>query len=340
MRVAIIGAGVAGLAAARSLQNNGINVTLFDKSRGPGGRMATRRIDDLAFDHGAQYFTVRDDRFRRQVHLWLQEGIVKEWRGSIGSVKNGTVQKKSVSTVRYVGAPRMSAITRSMSARLDIKFKTRIIDSHFDGSHWEITDENQMTYGSYDALVITTPPTQALPFLDQSPALKREIECIIMQPCWAVMASFNRPLPLSSDGLFVEDSPLSWICRNNSKPGRPESESWVLHGSPEWSSDHLEKKPDEILPLLLTAFFEATGLKSVKPDFAKAHRWRYALAENPLTQEYFWDEENRLAVCGDWCNGSRIEGAYLSGVSAAGRLAGLPDALQKPAPREESMRLR
>jgi len=332
MRVAIIGAGLAGLAAARSLQNNGINVTLFDKSRGPGGRMATRRVEDMAFDHGAQYFTVRDDRFQRQVHSWLQEGIAQEWQGSIGTVKDGTIQKKNVSTTRYVGVPRMSAITRSMSASLDIKFKTRIIDSHFDGHQWEITDENQMIYSNYDALIITTPPDQALPFLDRSPILKKEVASINMQPCWAVMASFSSPLPISIDGLFVEDSPLSWICRNNSKPERPRSESWVLHGSPEWSSNHLEKNADEILPLLLAAFFDAAGIETTKPDFAKAHRWRYALAENPSTQEHFWDESNRLAVCGDWCNGSRIEGAYLSGVAAAGRIAGLPDTLKETAP--------
>ena len=164
MRVAIIGAGLAGLAAARSLQNNGINVTLFDKSRGPGGRMATRRVDELAFDHGAQYFTVRDDRFRRQVDSWLQEGVVQEWQGSIGTAKYGTVQEKHVSTSRYVGTPRMSAITRSMSVSLDIKFQTRIIESHFDGNLWEVTDENQITYNNYDALIITTPPAQHSPF--------------------------------------------------------------------------------------------------------------------------------------------------------------------------------
>ena len=330
MRVAIIGAGLAGLAAARSLQNNGINVTLFDKSRGPGGRMATRRVDELAFDHGAQYFTVRDDRFRRQVDSWLQEGVVQEWQGSIGTAKYGTVQEKHVSTSRYVGTPRMSAITRSMSVSLDIKFQTRIIESHFDGNLWEVTDENQITYNNYDALIITTPPAQALPFLGQSPNLKKEVEEIIMRPCWAVMASFKSSLPLPIDGLFVEASPLSWICRNNSKPGRPNSESWVLHGSPDWSSEHLEQNAEEVLPLLLTAFFEATGLEKIEPDYAKAHRWRYALAQNPLAQEHLWDGENQLAVCGDWCNKSRIEGAYLSGVAAAGRVAGLPTTLKEP----------
>ena len=81
---------------------------------------------------------------------------------------------------------------------------------------------------------------------------------------------------------------------------------------------------------MLTAFFEATGLEKIEPDYAKAHRWRYALAQNPLAQEHLWDGENQLAVCGDWCNSSRIEGAYLSGVAAAGRVAGLPTTLKEP----------
>lgn len=325
INIAIIGAGMAGLSAARSLQNNGLRAKLFDKSRGPGGRMSTRRADHLAFDHGAQYFTVKDARFGGQVNSWIQDGIVESWNGNIGTASEGLLEEKTVSPVRYVGKPRMSAITRHMSTSLDITYKTRVLHADFNNEKWTLFDNNQGNLGEYDALIVTTPPEQALPFLSKSPTLEDKVKHIQMLPCWAVMAAFEQPLPIPFDGLFLHNNPLSWACRNSSKPGRLHYETWVLHGSPEWSTKHLELKPEEVLPRLLSAFTDAIGIKLNRPVFSKAHRWRYALAETPSFDECLWDEEKNLAVCGDWCNGSRVEGAYLSGIAAAGRIAGLPD---------------
>ena len=324
LNAAIIGAGISGLSAARSLLANGLQVTVFEKSRGPGGRMATRRIDSKAFDHGAQYFTVRDARFHRQVESWIQSGIVSEWDGEIGTLLRGTYLPKDVPTVRYVGTPRMSSITRHLSKDIDIRYTTRVQRVNFASRKWQLADADSIDLGSYDALIVTTPPLQALPFLDQSPSLKLQVDKVNMLPCWAAMVSFAHSLEIPFDGLFVHENPLSWICRNSNKPGRPQQEAWILHASPDWSILHLEDEPNDILHNLLTNFFETTGLIPIEPTFATAHRWRYALAEHPLQTEHLWDAELRLAICGDWCNGSRVEGAYLSGIAAAGRVIGLP----------------
>ncbi|MEM6337960.1 MAG: FAD-dependent oxidoreductase, partial [Bacteroidota bacterium] len=127
-------------------------------------------------------------------------------------------------------------------------------------------------------------------------------------------------LPLDVDGAFVHDSPLSWVARNTSKPGRPEPETWVLHASPEWSTAHLEEEKDAVAPQLLEAFFEAAGIAPVEPAFATAHRWRYAQVGNPLNEGCLWDQATRLGVAGDWCNGSRVEGAFMSGFLLAEKL--------------------
>ena len=282
--------------------------------------MATRRVDELAFDHGAQYFTARDPRFHKEVTSWLAEGHAQEWHGSIGVARHGLFEPKEASPIRYVGTPRMSAITRHMATNLDITFNTRVHAAELDSNRWLLFDENQSKLGCFDALIITTPPLQALPFLAQFPSLKKEVVHAKMLPCWAAMVSFEYPLSIPHDGLFVQNSALSWICRNNSKPGRPQIESWVLHGSPEWSTRHVELEAPEALARLVTAFSKATGLDMPSPVFAKAHRWRYAIAESPLHLGCLWDKDNKLAVCGDWCNGSRIEGAFLSGVAAADRI--------------------
>ena len=327
LHVAIIGAGMAGLAAARTLQSNGAQVKVFDKSRGPGGRMATRRVDKQAFDHGAQYFTVRDERFRRYVQSWIQDGHVQQWDGTIGTLEpEGNYTEKDISTIRYVGTPRMSSITRHMARDLDIRFKTRVHHAEFSEDQWHLADNEQHSLGAYDALIVTTPPLQALPLLQQSSTLQQHVEKVNMLPCWAVLASFDQVLEIPFDGLFVQESPLSWISRNSSKPERPEQESWILHASPEWSLAHLENDSNSVLDMLLSAFLTATGLADIKPMYSTAHRWRYALAEVPLKRECLWDADLKLAVSGDWCNGSRVEGAFLSGIAAAGRVAGLPDA--------------
>ena len=99
----------------------------------------------------------------------------------------------------------------------------------------------------------------------------------------------------------------------------------MLHGLPAWSTAHLEAPKETVAERLFAAFFDATGLEPIAPRFVQAHRWRYALAENPLDAGCLWDADLKVGVCGDWCNNSRVEGAFLSGTAAAGRVLGLPD---------------
>lgn len=316
---------MAGLSAARALVDNGADVHVFDKSRGPGGRMASRRKDELVFDHGAQYFTARDERFIRRVEFWIQDGLVALWEGAIGTVEQGRFEARPTEISRYVGIPRMSALTRHLAANLDITSNTRLVNATYDRDGWSLYDDSGKLESHYDGLIVTTPPVQAVQFLQDSPGLVERINEVAMRPCWAVMVAIKEKLAIPFDGLFVQNSPLSWICRNSSKPNRPSLETWVLHSAPDWAEEHLEMTPEEVLPLLMTAFSEATGIPEIPTLHAQAHRWRYALASNPLSYGALWDSSLQLAVCGDWCNNSRVEGAFLSGQSAAGRLMGLPD---------------
>ena len=331
-KIAIVGAGMSGITAGLYLQNNGYEVNLYEKSRGPGGRMATRRVDDLAFDHGAQYFTARHERFRHQVNAWVEAGAVKEWTGRIGVLDQGTIDSKPSTTRRYVGTPRMSALTRHMSASLDVAYNTRISNVTYADASWTLETESGQTTEAYDGLLITVPPEQALPFLSHSPDLHDQVRAVSMRPCWAVMLVYDTPLSIPLDGAFVHNSPLSWICRNGQKPERPPHETWVLHSSPDWAEQHLEMTREQVLPLLVHAFQEAVGEDLQAASFAKAHRWRYALAQNPLSTGCLWDPAKHLAVSGDWCNSSRVEGAYLSGLAAAGRFMGIPDSLSESIP--------
>jgi predicted NAD/FAD-dependent oxidoreductase len=134
------------------------------------------------------------------------------------------------------------------------------------------------------------------------------------------MTAFERPLNLPFDAAFVKDSSLSWVSRNSSKPQRKDPECWVLHGSPEWSRKHFDAQPEWVTKTLLSEFFEVTRQPACEASWIMAHRWRYAQAVDPDSTGFFWDSEARLGVCGDWCHGSRVEGAFLSGKAIAERI--------------------
>ena len=319
-RIAIVGAGIAGLCAARTLQDQGYEVRVFDKAGRPGGRTATRYSDDYVFDHGAQYFTVKDERFRRYVMSWVEAGIVQPWRGRIGTVARGKITLKKNDTERYVGVPGMRDMAHHLGQAVEIQFKTRVCAINREGKRWRLRDDSTRDLGDYDAVLVTVPPKQAIPLLKATSMVTKRVAAVRIAPCWAVMVAFEASLDIPVDGAFVQDMPLSWIARNSSKPGRPEHEAWVLHGSPEWSAVNLEMDAEEVADVLLGCFFQVTGITPSHSLFTQAHRWRFALAENPLTEGCLWDEELAIGACGDWCYGSRVEGAFLSGTAGAGRV--------------------
>ena len=142
-----------------------------------------------------------------------------------------------------------------------------------------------------------------------------------MTPCWAVMVAFDSKIQVPWDGAFVHGSPLSWVARNSSKPGRSQqNDSWVLHATSEWSAAHLEQSPETSATELLAAFAQLVDAPLPSHRYLQAHRWRYSLGSDPSERKTMVDTENRLMVCGDWLSGGRVEGAFLSGVEAAVRI--------------------
>jgi predicted NAD/FAD-dependent oxidoreductase len=328
--VGIVGAGLAGLSAARALAAAGVRVEAFDKGRGPGGRASTRRVElgdaVLRFDHGAQYFTVRDDRFARIVEHWSAQGACAPWIGQVAAVDSpGCIVPKAESPWRYVGTPGMNAIVSALLTDLPddarVRFSTTVRSLEHAEAGWAIhADDGEL--GRFDALLVATPAPQAAGLLKPLPKLAEHAGTALMQPCWAVMAAFEEPLPIEADGLFVnlENQPLSWIARDSSKPERSAGERWVLHAGPMWSEAHIEDDREAVAEALLAAMAQATGATIPRPIHDAAHRWRYALTTSRAEGGFLLDARSRVAVAGDWCHGGRVEGAVLSGLRAADAL--------------------
>jgi predicted NAD/FAD-dependent oxidoreductase len=324
VRIAVIGAGLAGLSAARTLQGAGHALVVFDKGRAPSGRLATRRSDGQTFDHGAQYFTARDEGFRLELASWISEGVAAEWTGRIGTLEAGATRPSSGETRRYVGVPSMSAIGRHLARGLTVRSEVRVADIEPADGEWSVRVEGGEGLGRFETVLVTAPAPQAVPLLRACPALADAARQARLRPCWAVLARWPDPLDVPLDGAFVEHPALRWAARNSSKPGRPPGETWVLHARPEWSEAHLEDEPGAVTTRLLAAFAEAVGRPLAPPAFQDAHRWRFALPDPALESPCLYDPEARLGAAGDWCGGPRVEGAVLSGLALARTVLAAP----------------
>jgi predicted NAD/FAD-dependent oxidoreductase len=318
-KVGVIGAGISGLTCARRLQEAGWKVRLFDKGRQVGGRCATRRIDSIgSFDHGAQYFTARHPEMKRHVESWTEAGIIAIWQGLIGKLEGCHWIPTRSETTRYVGVPAMNAFPTHLAQGLDVQLQTRISSIRNHSHQWQLTTDKEIIDERFDFLVITAPAPQSAILTSEFPQVSTRLRTAGILPCWAVMVAFEERLDIPWDAAFVEDSKLSWIARNSSKPGRRDRpDCWVLHANPEWSQTHIERTADEIRRELVAEFWRLTGKAAQSVSFASAHRWRYSIPSQTLESQFLLDRQRNLGLCGDWCDGPRIEGAFLSGLAMA-----------------------
>lgn len=325
--VAVIGAGLAGLTCARTLQDQGLTVTVLDKGHRPGGRLATRQRDGRQHDHGAQYFTARHAAFQLHVEAWERLGLVTPWAAPIVTINTPATfaPRPDDHTTRWVAQPAMRSLADHLAHGLNILQQAHVARIHDDGEHYTLELTEGQRVGPFTHLVLNMPAPQAAALLAHvNPKLHEQLSAVSMQPCWAALVTFARPLPLDFDAAFINTGDtLAWIARDSAKPGRPqEHDAWVLHADIPWTVAHLEYAPDEVAALMLGALWRNTGLAPQPAASVEAHRWRYARTTFELPGLCLIDERANIVACGDWCAGGRVEGAFMSGLAAAGRLLG------------------
>lgn len=311
MQVAVIGAGMAGLACAQVLAEAGHGVTVFDKARGPGGRMSTRRVEvagqTIAFDHGAQYFTARDPAFAAQVAAWARAGLVAPWPAAGDGA--------------WVGTPGMNAPVAAMAATHGVRFASHVMGLIREDAHWHVLLQGGLRDGPHDAVVVALPAEQAVSLLGAYDlAMAGAAMATRSQPCWTGLFAFAAPVPIAADVVRGAGA-LSWAARNSSKPGRGPAEAWIVQADPAWSAARLEADPASVMPLLLAALqAEAPPMPPFPPLLhGAAHRWRYARVA-PDGPGALWNAGLALGACGDWVLGPRVELAWRSGVDLARRM--------------------
>jgi renalase len=322
MRVAVIGAGIAGLTCAHELARADANVTVFEKSRGLGGRLATRRQGDLAFDHGAQFVTARSRPFVSFAQLAVRAGVLDAWRPRIA--EDGRNQWPAPIEDWWIGTPGMSALVRPLARNLDIQTGVAVHELLPSQRGWELLTDSGRQNGVFRAVAVATPAPQAQGLLGAHGRTFRHLSDVRMAPCWTGMYAFDRPLDFGVDVMRWTQGPLVWAATNSSKPGRlARPQCWVVHASSTWSRERLEVDAQQMARMLFEAFVDALGVALPAPSYSTAHRWRHALVERPLGMSCLVDEETSAGACGDWCLAPRVETAYESGRALAHSLLSL-----------------
>lgn len=322
--VVVVGAGIAGLVAARALGRAGLGVVVLEKSRGVGGRAATRRVGGVPVDHGAQYFTVRDQRFKQQVESWLQSGAVQTWTTGFHTLTQGGLEPPKAGHPRYVFPAGMNTFGKLLAEGLEVERSAHVNElalargSDADGGEWwRLEVEGGRSFTAPRVLVsLPAPQAKALSEAFLTPDAARALDAVCFAPCLTLIAGYTGQDAPEWRGVQVANGgPLAWVaCDNSKRPGRPAETVLVLHATPEVSEQYLET-PDEATSLLLRAL-EPFGKDLTTPAWTQLQRWRYAMVTKPHPEPYLQGGEG-LFFCGDWCGGAKLEAAYLSGLEVS-----------------------
>ena len=338
-RIAVIGAGIAGLAAARTLQRSGHDVQVFEAAPVPGGRVATQDSPFGGFDSGAQYFTVRDARFAKALEATAAD-IVRRWSANAVRVldEHGRVVEAALPAreAHWVAVPAMARLPERWAAPLAaagaLHLATRVTHIARDAlapSRWQLHTEGaepQAVQAGFDAVLWALPPSNvrdALLKSERLAALVEPLSKVDVAPCWSLMLAYPNAaqpgLPTLGPQWSAARSThhrVAWLARESSKPGREQIERWTLQASAAWSREHENDSAERVTAKLLKAFAEVAGIRAT-PAWSDARLWRQAQTLKPLGRPYVWDAARGIGLCGDWCIGHRVEDAFVSGLELA-----------------------
>jgi predicted NAD/FAD-dependent oxidoreductase len=312
--VGIIGAGVSGLLASRLLTEARIPHWIIDKGRRVGGRLATRESQDARFDHGAQYFTARDPRFRALIKTAMADGVVRTWATGF-RLGDGTL--KNSGEPRYICPEGINAFARWLAKPVSPEVSTHAVAIRHDGSSWVVKIKDGPARRAR-ALVVTCPAPQSMELLAAgdvkvSPESLSSLAAIQYDPCFALLVVCQGPSQIPPPGgMWPTDGPFGWIADNRQKGITNRITTLTFHTRPDFTRAHLNDDRDVLATHLLQAaapFLAGTVLSH------QLHRWLYSIPIECHPKPFLAIEEPGILLFGgDGFGGPRVEGAALSGI--------------------------
>jgi renalase len=310
-KVAIIGAGIAGLSCARMLRRAGRFVEVFEQDRNIGGRIATTRIGNDTFDHGAQYLCGHSPEFQGYLREISDLGYASQWapRTAINGERSGGQLARWL-----VGIPGMSSVVRPLaeSVRVTTGNKVHALERREKG--WHVWFENDTSVGPFEAVAAAVPVAQARMLLGRIETLAAPLSRVRMMPCWALMVRIETKIFPEQDVFSDLSAVVRWVARNNTKPGRnPAGENLVIHASTAWSLSTEDADPVDVAEELWSEVSHVLDLPPARPSRMTAHLWRQGLVDRPLGETHLYCPEHKAGIAGDWCLGASAEHAFESG---------------------------
>ena len=311
-KVAIIGAGISGLTIAERLQSK-FEVAVFEKARGVGGRMSTRRDGEFFFDHGTQCFTARTKEFKKYVDVMIAQGVMAEWCGKVinlNAKKSNSIREWQ--EPHFVAMPSMNSLCKHLAEKLNVMLGIEVVKISKDKDKY-LLFSNQEHLGEFDILILTCPPEQALKLAGEYLSEDAKIRNSKLQACFATMVGFDRGLEIDYIAAKVHNSALKWVSVNSSKPMRDSSKTtFVLHSKNNWAEKNIDLNIEEIQSILVREFEKFTSISTSSANYISTHRWRYSIVEKTLKSGPYINHESDLYASSDWCYTSRIEEVWIA----------------------------
>ena len=320
MKIAIIGSGISAITLAQNLKKIAA-ISLFEKSKGVGGRMASRQSGQYEFDHGAQFFIVKTKNFKNFIAPLIKNKVIKRWDARFAEFKSNKILREVIwgsEYPHYVGVPGMNSICKFLSKELDVKLDTKVskILKDSNGS-WTLFDSNANDLGQFDWVISTAPPVQSAEILPKCFEHHQVLTNRKMVGCFSLMLGFKKSLPLSWDAALIANADISWISINSSKPGRAKLFTMLVHSTNSWADKHLSDDYQSVASYLNNETSKIIGHNTSTADHIDLHAWRYANIGKQTKSDVLIDKQNCLASCGDWLSHGRIESAFEAGYKMA-----------------------
>lgn len=320
IKIAIVGAGISGLTLAHEL-NSHADVTVFEKARGVGGRMSTRYTDRFEFDHGAQYFTARSDEFKHFLTPLIEEGVVAEWNPRILTIAKGEKPyKRDWFEPHYTANPRMNSLCKALANEIHVEVGVEIASITQEQDRWTLITTNQQHFEGFDWVLCSAPIPQTKKLMPKSFSYTPNLDDAHMTGCMSLMLGINDECPLLFDAAVVKHSPIDWIAVNSAKPNRRKEGCLIIQTTSEWAEAHMEDDLEETKQQLEHEVLALLPISKADILHSAIHRWRYADVSAAMEKDYLLDTQHKLAACGDWCLGGRVENAFLSAYRLAQKI--------------------
>ncbi len=304
IKVAIIGAGFSGLVLASELKKHGgFAVTFFEKSRGVGGRIATRYSDSWEFDHGVPFFEAKTEKFQNFLQKFIENGIVAGWN------------RQNIDGKHFVGVPKMNALPKNLAIGFDINFETKICKMERKNDGWHLYDEAAKTYSAFDFIATSCPPQQAFDILPDGCSYKSSLKNFEMLPKFVSLFGFENDANFRFDIAQNPSAKIEKVVCNHKKNGRNNKPSVVVYAGDEWSLQNVETEK-ELVGIELLAELKNLFGGFENPTLSQTHRWLYSKPKFKSDLLSLSDAKLGITSCGDWLSSGDIEGAFASGMES------------------------